>query len=75
MIDPEVVQNSPNKVNVKKGEKYASCTCSLSANQSFCDGTLRQIVDLKPLLFVAKKDEKMFIFGYKQTDYGTHKSL
>ena len=80
MTDPVVAQNSPYKVDVKEGEKYAWCACGLSTNQPFCDGTHKQTDDLKPLVFLAKKDETLFLCGCKQTGNspacdGAHKSL
>ena len=70
MTDPVVAQNSPYKVDVKEGEKYAWCACGLSANQPFCHGTHKQTDVLKPLVFLAKKDETVFLCGCKQTGNG-----
>ena len=80
MTDPVVTQNSPYKVDVKEGEKYAWCACGLSTNQPFCDGTHKQTDDLKPLVFLSKKDETVFLYGCKQPGDspacdGAHKSL
>ncbi len=67
MTDRVIAQNSPYKVDLKEGEKYAWCTRGLSTNQPLRNGAYKQTDDLKPLVFVAEKDETVFLCGCKQT--------
>ena len=80
MTDPVVAQNSPYKVDLKDCEKYAWCTFGLSSTQQFCNGAHEQTDDLKTPVFVAEKDETVFLCRCKQTGKGSacdgaHKSL
>ena len=80
MDKPKIAACFPKQVELVAGKKYAYCTCGISENQPFCDGTHKQTDDLKPLVFLAKKDETVFLCGCKQTGNspacdGAHKSL
>ena len=36
---PHIAAKSPAKVTLEEGKDYWYCTCGLSANQPFCDGS------------------------------------
>ena len=72
MTDPVVAQANPYEVSLKAGQKYAWCSCGLSAKQPFCDGTHKQTEDLKPIVFVSEIDETVYLCGCKQTNDGPH---
>ncbi len=67
MTDPVVAQETPYRVELKAGERYAWCACGLSQKQPFCDGAHKQTDDLKPNVFTAEKDETVSLCGCKQT--------
>ena len=80
MDKPTIAGKAPIPVEIEAGKTYAWCACGLSTNQPFCDGAHKQTDDLKPLVFLAKKDETVFLCGCKQTGNspacdGAHKSL
>ena len=39
MANPVIAQKAPCPVNVEAGKTYAWCSCGLSKNQPFCDGS------------------------------------
>ena len=61
--------NIPIKKSIKlvltKGQTYYYCTCGLSANQPWCDGSHKEKPGFKPLKFVQEKDKKMKLCGCK----------
>ena len=80
MTDPVVAQASPFEVSLNAGAKYAWCSCGLSSSQPFCDGAHKETDDLKPIVFVAEKEETVYLCGCKQTKNGpycdgTHSTL
>ena len=67
-----VAQKGPFGVEVKKGETYYYCSCGLSKNQPFCDGshTAKNEADgtnFKPLAYEATEDKTAYFCGCKQT--------
>ena len=54
-------------IDVKKGKKYAWCSCNLSNKQPFCDGSHKGTSFL-PMKFEAEKSRQMYFCGCKQTD-------
>lgn len=79
MTKPVVADNKPKEVEVKEGEEYFFCTCGLSDNQPFCDGS-HQGTDLSPKGFTAEKTEKAALCQCKQTGNapfcdGTHSKI
>ncbi|KAF8283648.1 hypothetical protein TcYC6_0072480 [Trypanosoma cruzi] len=80
-----VPQKAPYGVDVEEGKTYYWCTCGLSKNQPFCDGSHRDYneqhkTELKPMAFTAKKTEKAYLCGCKQTKKppfcdGTHSKV
>ena len=66
-------------IDVKKGKKYAWCSCNLSNIQPFCDGSHSSSKN-KPVVFTAEKSETVYLCGCKETKKvpfcdGTHKLL
>lgn len=72
MTDPVVAKASPYEVFLKAGQNYAWCRCGLSAKQPFCDGAHKQTTNLKPIVFNADKEEKVYLCGCKQTNDGPY---
>lgn len=72
-------KNNPYLLKVKKGEKYAWCSCSLSLKQPLCDGSHKN-TNYKPLVINSKKNESIYLCGCKKTKKppfcdGTHNKL
>ena len=72
-------QKKPYTINVKKGKKYAWCSCGLSKKQPFCDSSHRS-TKYKPIVLTAEKSETIYFCGCKYTKNppfcdGTHSSL
>lgn len=59
-MKPIVANNKPAKVELKKGEEYYFCTCGLSSNQPFCDGS-HAGTDFKPKPFIAEEDGDAYL--------------
>ena len=72
-------QLEPYFVDVKKGKKYAWCSCGLSKQQPFCNGSHKS-TSFKPFVITAEKEEAIFFCGCKHTKTppycdGSHKFL
>ena len=79
MASPVVAQKAPYLVEVEAGKTYYWCSCGLSKNQPFCDGSHKG-TDLTPLPYVATETKKVAMCGCKyskagQLCDGSHKSL
>ena len=77
--EPMIAQASPYEVELSAGKNYAWCACGRSATQPFCDGS-HTVTDLRPVVFKAEKDEKVWLCGCKRTGTqprcdGTHNRL
>lgn len=66
---PKVATKSSIKLNVEAGKKYFWCSCGLSQDQPFCDGSHKG-TDFRPVIFEAKKDELISFCGCKQSNKG-----
>jgi CDGSH-type Zn-finger protein len=66
MDKPIVAQNSPIAVELEAGKKYYFCTCGMSSNQPFCDGSHKGTA-FSPKPFTAEKDGKAHLCQCKQT--------
>ncbi|MDH5749353.1 MAG: CDGSH iron-sulfur domain-containing protein [Rhodospirillales bacterium] len=80
MDKPVIAQKAPYPVDVEAGKKYLWCSCGHSAKQPFCDTAHRTQSQLKPLVHVAEKTERVWFCGCKQTKTppfcdGSHNSL
>lgn len=78
-MEPTIAKKGPYKVALEEGKKYHWCTCGLSKNQPFCDGS-HQGTGFVPLAFVAQKSGDAFLCGCKHTKNppycdGTHNEL
>ncbi len=79
MDKPIVAANSPARVELEAGKRYAFCVCGLSASQPFCDGSHKE-TGMRPLKFTAEKSGPAFLCRCKQTRNapfcdGSHKQL
>jgi CDGSH-type Zn-finger protein len=79
MSEPKIAQTSPYPVLVEAGKSYFWCSCGLSANQPFCDGS-HKTTDHTPVKFDATESKTVFFCGCKHTANpvfcdGTHASL
>jgi len=64
---PVCAQNGPYEVPVTAGEEYAWCSCGLSANQPWCDGSHRS-TGFKPIRFVAPMSAMYMMCGCKRSE-------
>ncbi len=62
----KVAQRGPYKVTLEKGKRYNWCTCGLSKNQPFCDGS-HTGTSFAPMPFEAEKSGDAFLCGCKAT--------
>ncbi len=66
MDQPKIVQKQPYKIAVETGKNYFWCSCGLSANQPFCDGSHKD-TEFQPSKYKAEKDGDVFFCGCKIT--------
>ena len=79
MDKPKVADTCPKEVELEAGKKYAYCTCGLSANQPFCDGS-HSGTDFVPQVFTAEETKTAHFCQCKQTGNapycdGSHKNV
>ena len=79
MASPVVAQKAPYLVELEAGKTYYWCSCGLSKNQPFCDGSHKS-TDLTPLPYVATETRKVAMCGCKHSKTGqlcdgSHKAL
>jgi CDGSH-type Zn-finger protein len=67
MTKPHIGGTAPIPVEVEKGKDYWWCTCGLSKNQPFCDGSHKAEGVFTPLQWTADADRKAFFCTCKQT--------
>ena len=63
----KIAGDSPISINVLEGKSYFWCTCGISSNQPFCDGSHKGTV-FKPLRYLARQSQKVFFCSCKQTN-------
>lgn len=68
-MKPHIVQKAPYKVEVTAGQAYYWCSCGLSMNQPFCDGS-HKTTELTPIAFTAEKTETVYLCGCKHSAKG-----
>lgn len=78
-MKPIIYDRKPVICELKKGTKYAWCSCGMSKTQPFCDGTHRG-TEFKPIKFIADKSGKKTFCQCKHTNTppycdGTHAKL
>jgi CDGSH-type Zn-finger protein len=76
---PKIAKPGSIKVEVTKGESYYWCSCGLSANQPFCDGSHKGS-DFTPVPYKAEEDKVVSFCGCKFSKKtplcdGSHKDL
>jgi len=59
--------NQPAGVELKEGETYAWCSCSLSKNQPFCDGSHKE-TDKTPVVFKCEDSGTKYLCMCKKTN-------
>ena len=79
MTDPVIAQKAPFGVDVEEGKSYWWCSCGLSAEQPFCDGSHKG-TGLEPMKYTAEKSATIYFCGCKNTKGsplcdGTHSKL
>ncbi len=79
MSEPNSAVKAPAKVELEANKNYAWCSCGLSKNQPFCDGS-HKTTDFKPLIFKVEEKKTAFLCQCKHTKNppycdGSHKSL
>jgi len=83
---PITTKLSSYKVEVKKGKKYAWCSCGLSEKQPFCDGKHRDHKNpdgtpiMTPIIYEAVEDKMVGFCGCRKSSKGmicdgAHKNL
>lgn len=77
---PKIAGNSPLRIELEAGKRYAWCACGLSENQPFCNGAHKG-KGMAPTVFVAEETKTVSLCTCKQTSNpngfcdGTHKSI
>ena len=76
---PHIAAKAPVKVALEAGKDYWYCTCGLSANQPFCDGSHKGTA-FAPKKFTAEATGDAWLCQCKQTKNapfcdGSHKGL
>jgi CDGSH-type Zn-finger protein len=79
MSEPKIAQRGPYPVELEAGKSYFWCSCGLSANQPFCDGS-HKVTDHTPVRFEATETGTAYLCGCKHTASpvfcdGTHSKL
>lgn len=79
MDKPKIASRTPFPLPVEKDKTYYWCSCGLSANQPFCDGSHKN-TGHTPIAYTAPKDKIVFFCGCKQSAMrpvcdGTHSRL
>jgi CDGSH iron-sulfur domain-containing protein 3 len=79
MSEPKIAQKGPYPVELEAGKSYFWCSCGLSANQPFCDGS-HKTTDRTPVKFDATESRTVYLCGCKHTANpvfcdGTHATL
>lgn len=69
MTKATVAGTAPIAVEVEAGKDYWWCSCGLSKNQPFCDGSHKG-TDFAPLKWTAPETKKAYLCTCKQTANG-----
>jgi CDGSH-type Zn-finger protein len=65
-MKPTIAQKAPYAVEVESGKSYYWCSCGLSKNQPFCDGS-HQGTSFAPVEYKATENETVYFCGCKKT--------
>ena len=79
MSKPEIPATSPKTVHLGAGDEVWWCSCGVSKDQPFCDGSHR-VTDFEPVPFKAEKEGGYYFCQCKMTKTppfcdGSHKHL
>jgi CDGSH-type Zn-finger protein len=66
MSDPKRASDSPFATEVEAGKAYFWCSCGLSQNQPFCDGS-HMGGDFTPVKYAATESKTVYFCGCKST--------
>lgn len=66
MDKPRVASRTPFPLEVEQGKTYFWCSCGLSDNQPFCDGS-HQGSGRTPVKYTAERNKIVFFCGCKQS--------
>ena len=69
MSVPTIAQKGPYPVSVEAGKSYYWCSCGLSKNQPFCDGS-HAGTGLYPIKFEAAETKTVYLCGCKSSKSG-----
>jgi CDGSH-type Zn-finger protein len=69
MSVPTIAQKGPYPVEVEGGKSYYWCSCGLSKNQPFCDGS-HQGTGLSPKKFEPTESKTVYLCGCKSSKSG-----
>lgn len=83
---PKIAAKHPFEVAVEAGKKYFWCSCGLSQNQPFCDGSHSTVKNpdgssvMKSVMFEATENKTVYFCGCKHSKSGmfcdgNHKNL
>ncbi len=64
---PKRAADAPCAVTVQAGESYWWCSCGLSANQPFCDGSHKKTANFTPLRYVAEASGERWFCACKRS--------
>lgn len=67
MSKPVIADNKPIKVELTQGREYYFCTCGLSSNQPYCDGS-HASTEFKPKSFVAEESGDAYLCRCKHSN-------
>ena len=65
-MNPRIAQKAPYAVEVTAGQTYYWCSCRLSKNQPFCDGS-HKTTEFTPVAITAEKTETVYLCGCKHS--------
>jgi CDGSH-type Zn-finger protein len=68
-MNPHIAQKAPYAVEVTAGKSYYWCSCGLSKNQPFCDGS-HKTTEFTPVAFTAEKTGTVYLCGCKHSANG-----
>jgi CDGSH iron-sulfur domain-containing protein 3 len=66
--EPAIAQKGPYKVELLAGYRYAWCSCGLSKQQPFCDGSHTSTrTGMKPVVWTQQRDQVVMLCGCKRS--------
>ena len=68
-MKPAIAQKAPYAVEVTADKTYYWCSCGLSKNQPFCDGS-HKTTTFTPVAFTPEKTETIYLCGCKHSAKG-----